>query len=66
MIIFAATKKYLIDIAVERIAEFESGLFEFIDTKYPEIFEKIRTEKKISDELDSMLSKAIEGFKENF
>ena len=66
VIIFAATKKYLIDIAVDRIAEFESGLFEFIDTKYPEIFEKIRTEKKISDELDSMLSKAIEEFKGSF
>ncbi len=66
VIIYAATRKYLIDIAVERIAEFERELFEFIDTKYPEIFETIRTEKKISDELDAKLSKAIEEFKQNF
>ena len=66
VIIYAATKKYLIDIAVDRIAEFERELFEFIDTKYPEIFETIRTEKKITDELDAKLAKAIEEFKTNF
>ncbi len=66
VIIFAATKKYLLDVEVSRIAEFESGLFEFIDTKYPEIFETIRTEKKISDELSETISKAIVEFKENF
>ncbi|MBR4515535.1 MAG: F0F1 ATP synthase subunit alpha [Lachnospiraceae bacterium] len=66
VIIFAATKKYLLDIPVERIAEFERDLFEFIETKYPEIFEKIRTEKKLSDELDGMITKAIEEFKQGF
>ncbi len=29
IIIYAATKKYLLDIAVDRIAEFEKELFEF-------------------------------------
>ena len=66
VIIYAATKKYLLDIPVDRIAEFERDLFEFIDTKYPEIFEKIRTEKKLSDELDGLLTKAIEEFKKGF
>ena len=66
VIIYAATRRYLLDIPVERILEFESGLFEFVATKYPEIFEKIRTEKKLSDELEEALKKAITEFKETF
>ncbi|MBO5426660.1 MAG: F0F1 ATP synthase subunit alpha, partial [Lachnospiraceae bacterium] len=66
VIIYAATKKYLIDIPVERILEFESGLFEYISTKYPEIFEGIRTEKKLTDEIEETLVKAISEFKETF
>ncbi len=37
IIIYAATKKYLIDIKIEDILRFEAELFDFIDTRYPEI-----------------------------
>ena len=66
VIIYAATRKYLLDIEVDRILEFESGLFEYISTKYPDIFEKIREEKKLSDELEDALKKAITEIKETF
>ncbi len=66
VIIYAATRRFLLDIPVDRILEFESGLFEFVSTKYPEIFEKIREEKKLSDELEDALKKAITEFKETF
>lgn len=66
VIIYAATRKYLIDIPVDRILEFESGLFEFVSTKYPEIFEGIRTEKKLTEEIENNLIKAITEFKETF
>ena len=66
VIIYAATRKYLLDIEVDRILEIESGLFEYISTKYPDIFEKIREEKKLSDELEDALKKAITEFKETF
>jgi F-type H+-transporting ATPase subunit alpha len=66
IIIYAATKKYLLDVAVERVQEFESGLFDFISTKYPEIPEKIRTSKVLDDETEQKLVKAIEEFKAGF
>ncbi len=66
IIIYAATKKYLLDIPVSEILRFEKELFEFIDTKYPEIPEKIASEKQISDENEKDLIKAIEEFKEIF
>ena len=66
VIIYAATKKYLLDIPTEDIQRFEKELFEFIDTKYPEIFETIRTNKKLDDSLEEMMVKAITEFKADF
>jgi F-type H+-transporting ATPase subunit alpha len=66
VIIYAATKKYLLDIPVDRILEFESALFEHISSKYPEIFESIRKEKKLTDDTEKTLVKAIEELKKDF
>ena len=66
IIIYAATNKYLLDIKIEDILRFEAELFDFIDTKYPEIPEAIKTEKVISEETESMLIKAIEECKAQF
>ena len=62
IIIYAVTKKYVLDVDVDRIGEFQDGLFEFINTKYPEIPENIRKEKVISDSTEEVLVKAIEEF----
>ena len=64
IIIYAATNKYLLDVPVEEITEFEKNFFEFLDTKYPEIPENIRKEKVISDETEELLQKAISEFKQ--
>ena len=66
IIIYAATRKHLLDIAVEDILRFETELFEFIQTKYPEISESIKTEKVITEENEAALVKAIEEFKLQF
>ena len=66
IIIYAATRKHLLDIAVEDILRFEKGLFDFIQTKYPEIPESIKTEKVITEETESLLIKAISEFKTEF
>ncbi|MBP9996017.1 MAG: F0F1 ATP synthase subunit alpha [Lachnospiraceae bacterium] len=66
IIIYAATNKYLLDIPVSAITRFETELFEFLDTKYPEIPNSIASEKQISDETDELLKKAIVEFKEQF
>ena len=66
IIIYAATRKYLLDIPVEQILPFEKALFEYVDTKYPDVPEAIRTEKVISDETEAKLVKAIEECKADF
>lgn len=64
IIIYAATKKYLLDIEVEDILDFQNRLFEYIDTKYPEIPESIRTTKELSAEIEAKLVQAIGEVKE--
>jgi len=66
IIIYAATKKYLLDVAVDDIMRFEKELFEFIDTKYPELPEGIRTEKQLTEDVEALLVKVIEEFKKEF
>jgi F-type H+-transporting ATPase subunit alpha len=66
IIIYAATKKYLLDIPVEDILRFESELFEFIDTKYPEIPQTIASTKVIDEDTEQKLVKAIEECKAAF
>ena len=65
-IIYAATKKYLLDIPVEKILDFEQALFECIDTKYPEIITSIRETKELAEETEQKSIKAIEESKADF
>ena len=66
VIIYAVTRKYLLDVQVERIAEFEKGLYEFVETKYPEIYKAIRETGEINSETDALIQKAITEFKNQF
>ena len=66
IIIYAVTKKYVIDIDVDRILDFEQGLFDFIDTKYPQIPESIRETKELTADNEKALIAAIEEFKKTF
>ena len=64
--IYAVTRRYLLDVPVERVLEFEEGLHEYVDSRYPEIYESIRWTKEISDETEALMKKAIEQFKKQF
>ena len=66
IIIYAATKKYLLDIEVDRIGDFEKELFEFVDSKYHEIPEAIKSSGQIDGDTEEKLVKAIEEFKSQF
>ncbi len=66
IIIYAATRKHLLDIAVADVLPFEKALFEYIDTKYPEIPASIRDTKVMSEEIEEKLVKAIAECKAEF
>lgn len=66
IIIYAAVNQYLLDIDVKDILRFEKGLFEFLDSKHPEIPNAIRDTKVVSDEVDAELKKVIPEYIKEF
>ncbi len=66
IIIYAVTKKYLLDIPVADITRFEKEFFDFLNTKYPQVPSSIAETKVVSEEIESTLVAAIEEFKEIF
>ena len=66
IMIYTVTRKYLLDVPVKRVQEFEKGFLEFVKTQYADIPESIRETKVMSDECEARLVEAIEAFKKNF
>ncbi len=66
IIIFAVTRKYLLDVPTEDITRFETEFFEFLNTKFPEVPSAIAAEQVISKETEQKLVKALEEFKKTF
>ena len=66
VILYAVTKKYLDDIALDRIADFEKEFFNFVETKYNNIFTSIRETKEMSADIEKQLIEALETFKKEF
>ena len=65
-IIFAASRGYLDDIAADKVDEFESGLFDYLDANASEQLKIIRDEGDISEENSDALDKAISDYKNSF
>lgn len=66
VIIFAGAKGYLDDVATANVTKFEAELYPYIEAKYPEIFEQIRTKKVLDKEVEEILYKALKDFKATF
>jgi len=66
VIIFAGAKGYLDDVATANVTKFEAELYPYIEAKYPEIFEQIRTKKVLDKEVEENLHKALKDFKATF
>ena len=65
-IIYAGSKGYLDDLEIERVLEFESGLFEYLDANASSALSSITIEGLISDETEKLLDKAINDYKQAY
>ncbi len=63
LILYAVTHKYLKDINVEKVLEFENQLFNYVDTKYPDIVQEISEKKEITPELEAKIKAMLDKFK---
>ncbi|MFN3361752.1 MAG: F0F1 ATP synthase subunit alpha [Pseudanabaenaceae cyanobacterium] len=63
-IIYAVTNGYLDDIAVEKVGDFTRGLRNYLNTSKPRYAEIINTEKKLTEEAETLLKEAIAEYKQ--
>jgi F-type H+-transporting ATPase subunit alpha len=66
VVIFAATNGYIDSIAVKNVRRFEKEFLAYLDTKCPELFQKIAERKVLDDEIQNELTKVLEDFKKLF
>lgn len=63
VLIYAGARGFLDDIDVSNIGKFESELYVYIETKYPDIFENIRSKKALDKELEEKLNVVLDELK---
>jgi len=61
-IIYAGTKGYLENVAVEDVVRYEGELHAFIEQKYTSVLEDIKTKKKLDEDTENTLKSALEEF----
>src|SRR5579863_4705728 len=61
-IIFAGTNGYLDAVALPNLRAYEVELYQYIETRYPQLFGGIREKKQLDDELKGALDKAVKEF----
>ncbi len=66
MVIFAVTRGFLDQVPVDRIREWEAGFHGFMRERRPEVGEKIREVRELTDEVEKMLTEAIEEYSAEF
>ena len=62
LIIYAGTKGYLDNLETSKLAEYERQLYPFIESKYGQLFETIRTKKALDKDSEEVLKKALKEF----
>lgn len=65
-VIFAGTEGYLDELPLEKISDFEPEFLEYMEAQHSDILQKIKEEKKLSDDLKKKLGQALEHFLESF
>jgi F-type H+-transporting ATPase subunit alpha len=63
MILYATVNGFLDDVPVNRIRAWEAGFHEFMGAQFPQVGERIRTEKALSKEIEADLRRGVEEYK---
>ena len=61
--IYAGTQGFLDDIPVSRVAEFETGLLNFIDASHPGLRKDLADKPELTGELETAIKSAVTDFK---
>ncbi|KPA19230.1 F0F1 ATP synthase subunit alpha [Candidatus Magnetomorum sp. HK-1] len=65
-ILFAGTHGYMDELPLDKLADYEKGLYDFIENKYPNIFKSLDEKQAIDDDLDKLMNKAMTEYTDEF
>ncbi|MBA2848039.1 F0F1 ATP synthase subunit alpha [Thermosulfuriphilus ammonigenes] len=65
-ILFAGTRGFLDELPVEVLQDYERELYEFVESKYPDVFKEIAEKKEISPELEEKMKNMLNEFNQQF
>jgi len=65
-IIYAGTNGHMDAVAIADVRSYETELYRFIESRYPQLFGSIREKKQLDDELKGALDKAVREFSGDF
>ena len=65
-ILYAVTKDYLKEVAVEDVKEYEKGLYEYMDAHGAEVLSAIRTTGKLEEDAENALKTALNDYTRQF
>ncbi|MGD9335254.1 MAG: F0F1 ATP synthase subunit alpha [Desulfobacterales bacterium] len=65
-ILYAGTKGFLDKYPVNVLEKYEAGLYSFIEDRYAQIFTEISEKQEISEELDKVMTEALNAYDEEF
>jgi F-type H+-transporting ATPase subunit alpha len=66
VLIYAATKGYVDKLEIGQISAYEHGLYDFIESKYPAVYETLRAKKQLDEATEGTLKKALDEFTSAF
>jgi len=65
-IMFAATNGFLDAVDVDKLRQYEDGLYRFFEARHPEVLASIRERKTLDDEVKAALTAALEEYGRDF
>ncbi len=65
-ILYAGTKGYLDKLPIHSVAEYETGLYRFIEERYSDIYKNLANKKEITSEIEEQMVKALKEYGEEF
>ncbi|MGH7656060.1 MAG: F0F1 ATP synthase subunit alpha [Gemmatimonadaceae bacterium] len=65
MILYAVTNGFIDDVDTDKVRAWEKGFHEYMKAQFPQVADKIKSEKKISDATEADLKRGIEQYKKS-
>jgi F-type H+/Na+-transporting ATPase subunit alpha len=66
VILYAATNGFLDSVEVEHVRAFETGLYQFLETRRPQVLTSLAEKRQLDDEMKAALNAALKEFAAQF